>query len=412
VIPAPTEPGSVFSIEPDERQVFVARMRATRPIVTVVILVALGLVFALEMLWGGAESNTVLARMGALMRARVLAGEWWRLMSSGMLHGGAMHVALNGYVLWVLGRGTEKLLGSARFLILYVTSALVAALGSALFLGDLSVGASGAIWGLLAAQAVFAYGARGYVPTVARPALQKGAATNLALNVVASFLPHVDWAAHFAGGLAGAALVASGLLLRGMPKLSEPDPGPGAQRRVARLAAALGVLYASGALVGILAGKAWQLRGPLEFVERALPEFHATVRLPDLVGEGVVEHDGGHTLYSFGDEAGPLRIAIQRSVDPVWLTGGLGGVHATLREQMSKVPEGTRVVSAPQTVEVEGRLVTEARSVFSWGAEYDVAAAVEPPYRWHVEVLAWPDYVERSKEVARKVAASLKTDEH
>lgn len=409
---APTEPGSEgVALAWREQQVFAARMRATRPRVTQALLVFLGLVFALEMAWGGAGSTAVLARMGAMTRQRLFAGEWWRLMSSSVLHGGLLHVSLNGYVLWILGRGTEQLFGSARFLILYVASALAGALGSAVFLGGLSVGASGAIWGLLGAQAVLAFRARGYVPELVRPLLKKAAATNLALNVVVSFVPHVDWAAHFTGGACGALLVSSGLLLRGLPRLEEPDPAPGAGRRARALAVALGGLYVAGAVFGLVAGKAWELRRGALYVERVLPELGASASLPELVGEGSPEREEGRTAYAFGDESGPLRIAIQRlTLPPSRIAGALDleREHAELRQELSRVEEGLELVTPPATVRRAGRLVTEARSRFAWGAWYDVAFLIEPPHVWKIEILTWPDWAERYAGALAHVVTSLR----
>lgn len=395
-----------------EQRVFARRLGANRPVVTPVLLVLIGLAFALELLWGDPGSVPLLGRMGAITRPRLFAGEWWRLMSCGVLHGSVMHFGFNAYVLWVLGRGTERLLGSARFLVLFVVSALVAALGSALVMDTLSVGASGAIWGLLGAQAVFGFGAHGYVPSVARPALRKAAGTNLLLNVFVSFLPHVDWAAHFAGGAAGAALVASGLLLRGLPKLTdpEPEPGPRGSRRAGRIAAGLGLLYALGAGLGLLSGRAWELKRPLEYIERTLPELGATLRLPTLVGRGRTELREGWKIHTFGIESGPLIVALQRlDLDPTELDAGLAQEHAALRREMSRLGEGLELVSAPETLEREGRLVTEMRRRNASGTSYDIAVVIEPPYLWKVEVLTWPDWIERYAGAARTIATSLWT---
>jgi len=403
--PGPDSPPTTL----DERQVFLARVRAKRPRVTVALLVLLGLVFALELRWGATESSAVLGRMGAMLRSRLLAGEWWRLMSSGVLHGSGLHFLLNAYVLWVLGRDTERLLGSARFLVLYVASALLAALGSAMILGDMSVGASGAIWGLLGAQAVFAFGARGHVPSVARQAMQKAAASNLALNVVVSFMPHVDWVAHFAGGATGAALVASGLLLRGLPRLADPEPEAGGERGVRRLALGLGLLYVGGAACGVLAGKAWAVGAVPVYVERELAEFGAAVEVPALLGEGALEHPDGHTVYTFGDESGPLVISIQRlALEPRLLAPGSEPELAALRGEASRVDEGETLV-ALHSVMLEGRLVSEARSRLASGLVYDVTTALEAPYLWRVEVLTWPDFLASYAGAARRVVTSLHT---
>lgn len=396
-----------------EQQVFVTRLRATRPRVTQGLVALLALVYLLELAWGADGSTTVLVRMGAMTRPHLLAGEWWRLMSSSVLHGGLLHVSLNGYVLWVLGRGTERLLGSVRFAILYVASALGGALGSGLVLGHVSVGASGAIWGLLGAQAVLAF-RPGLVPEHVRPLLRRSAGANLLLNLGVSFLPHVDWVAHVTGGLTGALVIGSGVLLRGLPRLDEPDPASGAGTRLRALALALGALYLGGAGTGLLAGRAWELRGPLTWSERALPELGAVVSLPGIVGAGAFESEGDHRILSFGDEAGPLRISIQRLGVPSGhrpATLDLEREHAELRRQMAVSEEGLELVEPPVTAEHGGRLVTESRSRLSWGASYDVACWIEPPFVWKVEVLTWSDWSERYAEVMSRVVSSLRSSD-
>lgn len=89
-----------------------------------------------------------------LSRAGILAGEWYRLFTCMFLHSGLMHLASNGIYLYYFGFRTEQLLGGGRFLVLYLVSGLCGGLFSLLF-GDgygVSVGASGAIYGLLGAM--------------------------------------------------------------------------------------------------------------------------------------------------------------------------------------------------------------------------------------------------------------------
>ncbi len=95
-----------------------------------------------------------------------LAGEIWRLLSHAFLHGSVVHLLVNSISLFSLGGMLERLLGWRRFLVLYTVSALAGGLASA-FVGGarLSVGASGAIFGLLGATfALVRPGASGCCP--------------------------------------------------------------------------------------------------------------------------------------------------------------------------------------------------------------------------------------------------------
>jgi membrane associated rhomboid family serine protease len=82
----------------------------------------------------------------------VAHGDWWRLITAAFLHAGILHIGSNMYVLWVIGVHVEQYLGRARFLALYFVSGLAGSAG-ALVLTPLAVtvGASGAIFGILGA---------------------------------------------------------------------------------------------------------------------------------------------------------------------------------------------------------------------------------------------------------------------
>jgi membrane associated rhomboid family serine protease len=81
--------------------------------------------------------------------------EWYRLVTSGFLHFGLLHLAFNMYFLFVLGNQMEPQLGRVKFLMLYVASLLGGSAGVILFdQGAFTAGASGAVFGLLGAMAV------------------------------------------------------------------------------------------------------------------------------------------------------------------------------------------------------------------------------------------------------------------
>jgi membrane associated rhomboid family serine protease len=96
----------------------------------------------------------------ALLGNGVAEGEWYRLITGGFLHAGALHILFNMFALFVVGRVIEPGIGTPRFLALYFASLLAGAFGALLLTHPFepTVGASGAIFGLFGATAVIARG--------------------------------------------------------------------------------------------------------------------------------------------------------------------------------------------------------------------------------------------------------------
>ena len=134
--------------------------------------------------------------------AGVATGEYYRLVTAAFLHGGPFHLAMNMFALATVGPTLESALGRTRFAALYALSALGGSVLGFLLAGqaDLSVGASGAIFGLFGA----------YYVVVRRLGGETRSITMLlAINLVITFaVPIIDWRAHL-GGLATGALIAA-----------------------------------------------------------------------------------------------------------------------------------------------------------------------------------------------------------
>ena len=128
-------------------------------------------------------------------------GEWWRIVSAGFLHGGFIHLALNMFVLFILGRLVEPAIGTRRMLMIYFVSLIAGSLG-ALLLSDprqFTVGASGAIYGLFAATLLIARD-RGFDQVVTQLGFW------LVLNLVLTFsIPDISIGGHLGGLVGGAA---------------------------------------------------------------------------------------------------------------------------------------------------------------------------------------------------------------
>jgi rhomboid protease GluP len=128
-------------------------MRHAPPLVLLLI-AANVIVFAWEVATGALTSLPRLIHAGALTRETVLAGQWWRLLSAPFLHGGFEHLIGNCVVLYIVGMACEHAFGAAGTARIYLLSALCGSLASAAFSRGPSVGASGAIFGLVAAVIV------------------------------------------------------------------------------------------------------------------------------------------------------------------------------------------------------------------------------------------------------------------
>lgn len=149
----------------------------------------------------GTAGFLALVVVGAKVNGLVSAGEWWRLATMTVLHAGLLHLLLNGLSLLVLGRIAENLLGRTAFLLVYLGSALASSLASWAFSAAPSVGASGAIYGLLGAIIAYGWVHRRRIPRRLRRLLVISPALCLALQLpFFLLLPQLDNAAH-AGGL-------------------------------------------------------------------------------------------------------------------------------------------------------------------------------------------------------------------
>lgn len=124
-------------------------------------------------------------------------GEWWRLITAAFLHGGWLHLAMNMLALWQIGSALEQMIGPNRFLTLYTVSALGGSIASYSMSDQFaySVGASGAIFGLLTAFIVVGAALRMDVSS---------AIIFLVINVAISFTSGIDKWAHFGGAAVGA----------------------------------------------------------------------------------------------------------------------------------------------------------------------------------------------------------------
>ncbi len=152
----------------------------------------------------------------------VRAGQYYRLFTGIFLHGGPIHLLLNCYALYVIGRQIESFLGKFKFLIIYLFSGIMGALFSCIFGGATgSVGASGAIFGLMGALLYFGYHYRVYLGNVVKSQI----IPLICVNLLFGFLqPGVDNAAHI-GGLIGGTMITMALGIDNKSTTSEKVNG-------------------------------------------------------------------------------------------------------------------------------------------------------------------------------------------
>ncbi len=185
------------------------RSRGTPATTLLIVAILIGLL--IEIVTGAWTNPFVLTELGAIERERILNhGEYWRLVSAMFLHGDGtipgtlLHLMLNLWALFQLGSLYEMMFGTRRFVWIYFITGIVASLTSMVVTGGPSVGASGAIFGLLGAF-VFSVrrSPRWRHDRVARSVVKQCVFWAIANIVVLSQIPRIDNAAHIGGLVAG-----------------------------------------------------------------------------------------------------------------------------------------------------------------------------------------------------------------
>lgn len=150
----------------------------------------------------------VLSRWGGNYGTLTLSGQGWRLLTSIFLHGGLLHVALNMLALYQAGQLVERMFGSGRYLALYLGSGVLASLASVWWRQDVvSIGASGAIFGVFGGLLAFLLVHRERLPAAAFARLRAMTLSFVGYSLLLGFaIPGVDNAAHIGGVLGGIAL--------------------------------------------------------------------------------------------------------------------------------------------------------------------------------------------------------------
>lgn len=175
------------------------------PIITYGLIITNILIYVLSILFG--NYNEILNRFclyGPNIREY---GEYYRLITSGFLHGNILHLTLNCYALYIIGSQVESYMGKTKFIIIYLFSLLMGSLMSITLSSYPSIGASGAIFGLMGSLLCFGYYYRIYLGNVLKSQIIPLILANLLFGLLAS---NIDNFAHI-GGLIGGCLITMAL---------------------------------------------------------------------------------------------------------------------------------------------------------------------------------------------------------
>jgi rhomboid protease GluP len=209
------------------------RFDAVRPLVTWTVVAVCVAVFVGEVVTGALFDVDVLLRWGANSGARVRDGEVWRVVTACLLHGNLLHLVMNATSLWPVGAVVERWIGRPAMIVVLFASGAGGHLASALVgRSPVSVGISGAVFGLLGVLLVSSIRFRGQTTGGLKVRLSSWLFL-LITNALLSLIPFVDVVAHGAGFVAGAVV--------GVALSPRPVGAPVVGQRVQRALAAVGV---------------------------------------------------------------------------------------------------------------------------------------------------------------------------
>ena len=181
-------------------------MKNNKPIITYILIFINIVMFVLMyMLGNGSENTNTLIDFGANYILLTKAGEYYRLITSGFLHIGLIHLLLNMYSLYIVGTQVEYFYGKVKYIIIYLFSLIMGSLFTVALssVNTVSAGASGAIFGLLGSILYFGVKYRGYIGN----SLVNQIVPVVVLNLIIGFTtPGIGNAAHI-GGLVGGYLI-------------------------------------------------------------------------------------------------------------------------------------------------------------------------------------------------------------
>jgi rhomboid protease GluP len=235
-------------------------VRLRRSPVTFALIGTTGFVFLLQLLGQALFGFDLVLEVGLKDNALILGGQLWRLLTPVFIHAGILHLGVNMYSLFALGPAVERFFGPPRFLAVYILSGISGVVFSLAFSPAASVGASGAIFGLLGALATFLYLHRPVFGPAGGMMLRQLVIVG-ALNLFASLSPGIDLWGHVGGLVAGVTctlyfgprLVPT--MVNGVASgFSDQQPWPEVRSRVLVAALGVGAIAALSMALALVAG--------------------------------------------------------------------------------------------------------------------------------------------------------------
>ncbi len=191
-----------------------------KPKVPIVTYVLLGIIITIFLIIQTMDKNLVILKYG-LQRDLVKMGDVYRLITAAFIHVDITHIITNAYSLFITGRLVESYFGKKKFSIIYFFSAITASLLSICMSENFSIGASGAIFGLLGSLLYFGFHYRVYFGNV----LIRQIVPIIILNLGIGFIvPGIDNFAHI-GGLIGGYLISRGMGVNSKDRKSDKING-------------------------------------------------------------------------------------------------------------------------------------------------------------------------------------------
>ena len=170
------------------------------PMITYILIAINVILFIIPLLFG--EYNSLINNF-CVDASLIRSGQYYRILTGIFLHGSILHLLFNCYALFVIGSQVENFMGNFKFLIIYLFSGICGSIFSMIFSSYPSIGASGAIFGLMGALVYFGYHYRVYLGNVVKSQIIPLILLNLCIGFLSS---GIDNFAHI-GGLIGGSLI-------------------------------------------------------------------------------------------------------------------------------------------------------------------------------------------------------------
>ncbi len=206
----------------ENNRIYEDTFKPKKIIITFILIAICIIMFCLTYIFGkGSTDSFTLYKFGAVYSPAIKNGEIYRLVTGTFLHAGIIHLICNMYSLFIIGSQLENFIGKKKFIFVYLMSAISGSLMSSVFSSSISVGASGAIFGLLGSMIYFGYHYRLYLGSV----ITRQIIPIIILNLLLGFsLSGIDNFAHI-GGLVGGYLSIMAVGVEGKSKQTDKING-------------------------------------------------------------------------------------------------------------------------------------------------------------------------------------------